>query len=59
METNYILCDRLLVTNCVKISDGFFAKLSVMYKYNSGSSLELSAFFIFILQRSIDQCYVA
>lgn len=56
-----MLCDRLLVTNCVKISDGFFAKLSVMYKYkyNSGSSLELSAFFIFILQRSIDQCYVA
>lgn len=54
-----MLCDRLLVTNCVKISDGFFAKLSVMYKYNSGSSLELSAFFIFILQRSIAQCYVA
>lgn len=51
-----MLCDRLLVTNCIKISNGFFAKLSVMHEYNSSSSLELSAFFIFILQQSIDLC---
>lgn len=47
MKINGVFCEKLLATKPKDmISNGMFAKWSAMCRYNTGSSLELGAFFM-------------